>query len=76
MTIKIQEKENGVKIYVKTEKKVALAVYNNGEERIYLPTEASSDSTYYVENKDTLTPTEQGYTIKIEEKPEKAVLLD
>ena len=76
MPIKIQEKENGVKIHVKTEKKAALAVYRDGEERIYLPTEASADNTYYIENTDALTPVKDGYVIKLEERPEKTVLLD
>lgn len=76
MDIRIDEHEETTLVSIETEVKVALAVHTDGEERIYLPTQASSDTTYYVENTESLNPTEKGYSIRLEEKPEKIEILD
>lgn len=49
MEIKTREVEHGTKITVETSQEVALSVISGGKERIYLPDEFSSDSTYYIE---------------------------
>ncbi|MFB6216835.1 MAG: hypothetical protein ABEJ72_07700 [Candidatus Aenigmatarchaeota archaeon] len=76
MDIEITEQEQGCIIEILTEKKAALAAYFNGEERIYLPEKASSDTTYYIEETDALVPTENGYKLQTHERPEKIELIN
>lgn len=63
MDVETQEVDNGIKIHVETQQKVALVVYSGEEERIYLPDGSDSDSTYYVENSSGLVETEKGYSV-------------
>ncbi|MFQ3275212.1 MAG: hypothetical protein ACI9LV_000318 [Candidatus Nanohaloarchaea archaeon] len=63
MEVETREVENGTRIHVEADKEVAVVVYSNGEERIYLPDGSGSDSTYYVENTSSLIKTETGYSV-------------
>jgi hypothetical protein len=63
MEVETWEVENGTRIHVETDQRVAVVVYTNGEERIYLPDGSGSDSTYYVENSSGLVETETGYSV-------------
>lgn len=63
MEVETRETERGTEIRIETEQKIALAVKSEGEERIYLPSSRSSDSSYYVEEVETLLRTEKGYKI-------------
>lgn len=63
MEVETQEVENGTKIDVETDQEIAVVVYSDGEERIYLPDGSRSDSTYYVENTSGLTETDYGYSV-------------
>jgi hypothetical protein len=63
MDVETREVENGTRISVKAEEEVAVVVYSNGQERIYLPDGSGSDSTYYAENTSGLTRTEKGYSV-------------
>jgi len=74
--LKICEKENCFLIEVDTDEEVAIAVYTEETERIYLPTEASSDSTYYVERSEALVETDSGYRLKIDERPHDVKVLN
>jgi hypothetical protein len=55
--------EGGTRIEVFTEKKAAVAVRADGEERIYLPVDQAENSSYYVDEPSRLVPTEKGYTV-------------
>jgi hypothetical protein len=63
MDVETREVENGTRISVEAEEEVAVVVYSNDQERIYLPDGSGSDSTYYVENTSGLTRTEKGYSV-------------
>lgn len=69
METKITEKENGYLIEVKTDKEIALAVHSDEGERIYIPGEGGSDSTYYNEDPTFLAETEEGYAVIHHSKP-------
>jgi hypothetical protein len=56
------EEENGTRIRVESEEKVAVIVKGD-EERIYLPEKGAEASTYYVEEYQGLAKTEEGYTV-------------
>ncbi len=70
METKITEKENGYLIEIHTDQEVALAVYSSQGERIYLPGEGGSDSTYYAEDPTFLSSTDEGYAVLQSERPE------
>lgn len=70
MEAKITEKEKGHLIRVDTDQEIALAVYSENGERIYLPGEGGSDSTYYNEDPTFLTETETGYAVLHDERPQ------
>lgn len=76
METKITEKENGYLIQVNTDQEIALAIQSEQGERIYLPGEGGSDSTYYSENPTFLAKTENGYTVLHSEKPEEVEVLN
>lgn len=63
MEYNLSSEEEGTRIEVITDKKAAVAVRANGEERIYLPLEQTESSTYYVDEPSQLFPTEKGYTV-------------
>jgi hypothetical protein len=71
MEVETRRKENGTLIKVYTDQEIALAVYTNGEERIYLPGGEGADSTYYNENPTFLAETEQGYAVLHNENPDR-----
>ncbi len=76
METKITEKENGYLIEVYTDQEVALAVYSDEGERIYLPGEGGSDSTYYAEDPTFLSSTDQGYAVLQSERPQSVELIN
>ena len=76
MEVETQGRENGHLIRVKTDQKIALAVYSNGKERIYLPGNTGSDSTYYNEDPTFLTSTENGYTVLHPENPDSVKVIN
>ncbi|MFB6190061.1 MAG: hypothetical protein ABEJ91_00640 [Candidatus Nanohaloarchaea archaeon] len=63
MEIQTRQVEGGTEIRVSTDSKVAVAVKTPGGERIYLPSGAGSDSSYYVEEPESLRETEYGYAV-------------
>lgn len=67
---KITERENGYLIQVETSEEVAVAVYSEEGERIYLPGQGGSDSTYYNEDPTFLSETENGYAVLHNERPQ------
>lgn len=71
MEVETRERENGHLIRVETQQKIALAVYSNGKERIYLPGNTGSDTTYYNEDPIFLTSTENGYAVMHPVNPDK-----
>ncbi|MBC5792759.1 MAG: hypothetical protein H8Z69_01845 [Nanohaloarchaea archaeon] len=62
MEIQTREVEEGTEINVRTNDEIAVVV-NTDEERIYLPEARGSDSTYYVEEVESLVETEDGYKV-------------
>jgi len=62
MKVQTEEVENGTKITVKASKDVAISVISSGKERIYLPNDFSSNSTYYVEES-TVESSSTGFSI-------------
>ena len=76
MEAEIIEKEKGYLIKIDTEKEVALAVYSGQEERIYLPGEGGSDTTYYNEDPTFLTKTETGYSVLHHEEPQNVEIIN
>ncbi|MFQ3308336.1 MAG: hypothetical protein ACI977_000569 [Candidatus Nanohaloarchaea archaeon] len=75
METKITEKENGYLIQLETSREVALAVYSGNGERIYLPGQGGSDSTYYNEDPTFLSSTENGYAVLHNEEPDEIKIL-
>lgn len=75
METKISEKENGHLIQIQTSREVAVAVQSDSGERIYLPGQGGSDSTYYHEDPTFLTRTEEGYAVMHTEKPEQVEII-
>jgi hypothetical protein len=59
----IVSEEEGTRIEVFTEKKAAVAVRSDGQERIYLPVDQAENSSYYVDEPSKLVLTEKGYTV-------------
>ncbi len=76
METKITEKENGYLIEVHTDQEVALAVYSDEGERIYLPGEGGSDSTYYAEDPTFLSSTDEGYAVLQSERPQSVEVIN
>lgn len=73
---RITEKENGYLIEVETDQEVALAVHSSNGERIYLPGEAGSDSTYYNEDPTFLKQKENGYAVLHSERPQNVEIIN
>lgn len=63
MYIETREVEHGTEIRVAADRKIAVAVKTPGGERIYLPETNGSDSSYYVEEPESLTETGDGYIV-------------
>lgn len=76
MHVETRRKENGTIIRVETDKEIALAVYTDGNERIYLPGGEGSDSTYYNEDPTFLSTTENGYAVLHPENPDKIQVIN
>jgi len=61
MRLRTTETENGTRIEITGEKKAAVVIRENGEERILLPLKNEyAETTYYYENSSGLTETEKG----------------
>lgn len=76
METKITEKESGHLIQVYTDQEVAIAVQSDSGERIYLPGQGGSDSTYYNEDPTFLTQTQDGYAVLHTEQPDKVEIIN
>ncbi len=63
MNVETRETERGTEIRVGTSQKVAVAVKTGEGERIYLPEADGSDSSYYVEEPESLRKTDEGYVV-------------
>ena len=63
MNIEKQETEDGVKITVENEEKIAIAVDTGDEEIIYLPWNAEPQDTYYSDGSPSLMETDNGYKL-------------
>ncbi len=63
MRVETREVEAGTEIRVETSRKVAVAVKTPEGERIYLPETEGSDSSYYVEEPESLRKTGEGYAV-------------
>jgi hypothetical protein len=72
---KITERENGYLIQIETTEEVAVAVCSNEGERIYLPGQGGSDSTYYNEEPTFLSKTDNGYAVLHNEKPQNVEII-
>ena len=72
---RITEKENGYLIEVHTSREVAIAVQSNNGERIYLPGEGGSDSTYYSEDPTFLAEKENAYAVLHSERPQSVEII-
>lgn len=70
MEIKKQERKDDFLIEIQSEETLALAVYTEGGERIYLPQKGVSDLTYYVERSEALIETDKGYELRLDERPQ------
>jgi hypothetical protein len=70
MEVETRRRENGTLIKVRTDQEVAVAVYTDGDERIYLPGGEGADSTYYNEDPTFLAKTENGYAVLHPENPD------
>ncbi len=75
METRITEKENGYIIEVETGQEVAIAVQSNNGERIYLPGEGGSDSTYYNEDPTFLAEREKAYAVLHNERPQNVEII-
>jgi len=63
MELETREKERGTLILVETDEKVAVVVKDYQGERIYLPEVGGEDTSYYVEEPESLRKTEEGYVV-------------
>ncbi|MFB6209688.1 MAG: hypothetical protein ABEJ56_06170 [Candidatus Nanohaloarchaea archaeon] len=63
MEVETEEVEEGTLIRVATGSEVAVVVESEEGERIYLPESGGSDSTYYVDEVESLRKTESGYSV-------------
>lgn len=66
---------DGYIIEVKTDQKVALVVRSDSGERIYLPGNQGSDSTYYNEDPQFLENDSCGWKVRHPEEPETVNLI-
>lgn len=62
MKVETRNINEGTEIFVEVDTEIAVVV-NSEEERIYLPESEVSDTTYYVEDVDSLVETENGYRV-------------
>jgi hypothetical protein len=76
MEVETRRRENGTLIKVRTDQEVAVAVYTDGDERIYLPGGEGADSTYYNEDPIFLTETEHGYAVLHPGNPDRVQLIN
>ncbi|MFB6242376.1 MAG: hypothetical protein ABEJ36_06275 [Candidatus Nanosalina sp.] len=76
MEVETRRKENGTMIQVQTDHEVAVAVYTDGDERIYLPGGEGSDSTYYNEDPTFLAETGNGYAVLHPANPDSIQLIN
>lgn len=67
---------DGFILKIKSESKIAVAVYRDGEEHIYLPQSTESKGTYYQDVSDSLIKTENGYRLELSSEPENYNLIN
>jgi hypothetical protein len=63
MEVQTRQVEGGTEIRVRTDRKISVAVKTPGGERIYLPEAEGSDSSYYIEEPESLRETSEGYAV-------------
>lgn len=67
---------NNFVLEIESDSKLAVAVYRDGEEHIYLPQSTESKGTYYQDVSDSLIKTKNGYRLELNSEPEKYELLN
>jgi hypothetical protein len=75
MEAKTRNQGESYVIEVETEQKVALVVKSSSGERIYLPGEKGSDSTYYNDDTTFLQKGTGGWAVKHPEEPEEVLVI-
>jgi hypothetical protein len=75
MDVETSENEKFL-LEIVSQEEVAVAVYQDGEEKIFLPDRNSSSGTYYHETTDTLVQTAKGYRLKLGSEPESFEIID
>lgn len=70
MDFKTRKKGDSYIIEVETSEKVAVVVRSDSGERIYLPGEGGSDSTYYNEDPDYMNQKSGRWTVRHHEEPQ------
>lgn len=73
---RITEKENGYLIEVETAQEIAIVIQSSEGERIYLPGDGGSDSTYYNEDPTFLNQDENEYAVLHGEKPQSVDIIN
>ncbi|MFB6212983.1 MAG: hypothetical protein ABEJ07_00230 [Candidatus Nanohaloarchaea archaeon] len=63
MNVETRQVDGGTEVRVSADRKVAVAVKTPEGERIYLPEAEGSDSSYYVEEPESLRKTSDGYAV-------------
>lgn len=76
METRTRRQEDGYIIEVEADKKVALAIQSESGERIYLPGEHGSDTTYYNEDPTFLQKNSGVWTVKHPEEPKRIELIN
>ena len=71
MDYKIREEDGEYLIELETEEKAAVIIQSESGERIYLPGEKNSNSTYYIDDTEYLESSDKGWIIKHSEEPTK-----
>ncbi len=67
---------NNFVLEIESDSKLAVAVYRDGEEHIYLPQSTESKGTYYQDVSDSLIKTKNAYRLELNSEPEKYELLN
>jgi len=60
----------GFVLEISSNSKIAVAVYRNEKEYIYLPEATESQGTYYQDTSDSLIKTENGYRLELGFEPD------
>lgn len=77
MSLQIQKNGQGVRLRLETDKKSAILIEEDGEERILLPIKnQASENTYYYEDTSGLAKTSYGYIGFYQGDPDKIKVLN